>query len=367
MSSASVASPLSSWLNCFAFVAENRSLRYERTLPSIPSIALERTLQFAHAMPSLAQAAAASPELLGMVKGIASERIRKTTEHVVLSDGAIPLLLRLGIHEALTVTHGGMINSQNAIDFAPSSNRFKLLWSGRGKARVLPMSRVLPTSWPPLARWPLLAGNDLSLGPKEYKERQASATDRIKMWIEKDVRRSTNFQFRNGLKHILLSLCETPEIGNYQGGMNHVVASTLMWFNGDEYLTFITMANFLVRTQMFRHGALEHRLQAFEDLLAYSDPKLAMALEERQLQSAMFAAGPLAIGFVPVYPTNGSRLRLWEDILTAKSPSELDERLTTEAVKRILRIRPKLYVLWKGKRSDEFETSIAILRNALEV
>lgn len=350
-----------------------------RPVVALPGTVMQYVMEFIPAALGLGALANASGTSWRLVQDLVSCRVRAQGWSDTPSEQAqhIPSLLRLAILEALSPTLGKRNLDLMLSKLARCREQRESTWCG-----VFPRSPC-PVAFVPLAaRWPLLAGNELALQLHDYLHFQKGCPAKEARWIRNDLHKmrtaSSALWLNDGLQSLLMALTAVPEIGGYVGGMNSVVATVYHALGCDQFLAFLTLANFFHHTKMFswRQGRspLECRLQVFEEALARSHPDLGDAFTSRHLIPAMYAGAPLALGFLPDAPatlddvgrTNAWHA-LWEELFSVRCPRELDSMLATIALKRVVAVRSHLFALWLEQRPDEFEATLALLRRAMAV
>lgn len=221
--------------------------------------------------------------------------------------------------------------------------------------------------WPPWARWALVVGNDLELTHPKYKLLQEHVSVFSARCIEKDVPRTCPSAVvdHNMLSRVLKGLAAMSETGGYRSGMNFIAGAILKRV-GDEYLAFLILANFFNHTSMFTQLAVDQRLQIFETEMAEHCREIAMGLDARLLQPAMYAAGPISLAFVPMSYKRWSQDLdiLLDHILTCQSSGELDQLVAETAIARVRWAADRLHRLWQAVQADEFEETLKILQQA---
>merc|ERR1712217_365633 len=144
----------------------------------------------------------------------------------------------------------------------------------------------------------------------------------------------------------------------------------------DEYLAFVTLGNLNAITRMFDNVAVapgrvaetgvKRRLDIFEAELIRLRPTLAAALDQRDVQPAIYAGNALSVGFIPLRCSCWASgiLPLWERIIMCRDSGELDLLLARTAVAVLLSVVPRLEEIWAGERADEFEQTCYTLMAA---
>jgi len=246
---------------------------------------------------------------------------------------------------------------------------------------------------PRQARWPLLAGNVLGATPELYAHAIGEVPAFDSRCIASDVSRTaleTLDRFpdaRFALSRVLRGIAgwqavqilpgEDERLG-YSSGMSFVGAFLLLTLK-DEYLTFLTFANFLAKSSFFSPGSLQRRLDSLERRMASAVPGLLTALDARSVHLAMFAAAPLATGFCLQRRRSAANdedeaedeergmpmavvREVWDGLLAAPSEEACNAILEERIIAILAGLVPELHSFWARRHPSEFEGTIQRLQ-----